>query len=193
MLVVWQSRMFAAVHQVNVANGPPGNYPTGIFNSVAIILDCRVCLLLLWNRKPARGVLQQINYGQEAGSKLVVKMRVVLFQVTDNLQWQHVAKRAAARARRLMSTFVSTDPAATARCRRLAAKIPLCLVGDPDATTIPEIDELMALVTMTFMDVRDYAISGSQRWYFGGLPLRYKGWWSGPTLSRWSTTSVIMQ
>ena len=87
-------------------------------------------------------------------------MRVVLFQVTDNPEWQHVAKRAAARARRLMSTFVSRNPAATARCRRLAAKIPLCLCGDPDSVTIPEIDKVMGLVAMTFMDDLDYAIFG---------------------------------
>ena len=87
-------------------------------------------------------------------------MRVVLFQVTDNPVWQQVAKRAAARAKRLMSTFVSRDPEATARCRRLAAKIPLCLCGDPDSLTVPKIDEIMGFLTMTFMDDRDYAIFG---------------------------------
>ena len=78
-------------------------------------------------------------------------MRVVVYRVTGNDAWRVVAQRGAARARRLMATHMSRNPAATAAARCLAAKIPDDMCGDPDATTDPDIDEQLGLITMQFM------------------------------------------
>jgi hypothetical protein len=85
-------------------------------------------------------------------------MRMVVYNVVDNHKWRAVARRGAARAKRLMKTYVSRSPAATTACRCLAAKIPDTLCGDADSAVDADIEEKLGKITMEHMATRNYAV-----------------------------------
>ena len=85
-------------------------------------------------------------------------MRVVVYNVIGNDDWRVVARRGAARAKRLMSTYTARSPATTYACRCLAAQIPDFLCGDPSPPVDLDIEEKMGRITMRFMATTNYAV-----------------------------------